>query len=377
MPVQASSDDTPTLDPARELTPFTPQPFSPVGTWVLDGGSALPDFIQGLATFSTTADVTGLKINADGTGRVFFRDRQTDARDCARVFALFDGETMVLDFGAETTTDVVFNTALEDTTFFYPVVVASQDSLGIADETGLVALFSRVASIPPELDCGSLTVTDRFDGLPGPQFFTDLVLLNGNLNFNSGDGQIETFDLKTDTLIAPLGPSNSRLVQTVEDGFFWTHCGCGGSRDAFKRSLTTVVDTVSSESNMGGPITFRAIAYNDQTDRLWLHGRRFSDSFGRFFVTNTNVEPDVVEQEISFNRDLRALSFDNGALWGIVTVATQTVVQIDTTTGKVIASYEVPDEDVSWSGLTFDANNMYMVGSDQRGEGVLLRLQKP
>lgn len=377
-------DHAPTPSTAGEAgTPRVPPTISPSGeplpwgTWILDSGGMLPSFIMGLATFGTTADVTALTLNPDGTGRIFFRDRLTDAKDCVNMFALFDGDTLVLDFGAETVTDVVFNIGIEQYNFFFPVVVVERNLLGIADESGQIALFTRKSSLPAAIDCAELEIIDRFDGIPQPQFFSDLVLLNGDLVYSSGEtNQIESFDPETDTLNAPLGTVSNRLVQSTEDGFLWTHCGCGGSRDAFKRTLQTVVDTVSSEDEMGGPITFRAMAYDPLADRLWIHGRPFDDQFGRFFVMNTNGEPDLVEQELSFNRDLRALAFDGEQLWGLVTIASQAVVRIDPTTAKVIETFEVPDQSVSWNGLVVDGRHMYMLGTGDTG-GILMRLTIP
>jgi hypothetical protein len=349
---------------------------SPYGNWLLESGSMLPTFVTGLATFGTTTDVTAMVLNNDGTGRVYFRDRLTGTIDGVRAFALFDGDTLVLDFAAETTTDVVFNIALEDYTFFFPVVVRKPDTLGIADEEGNVAIFSRQEDLPPDVISGQLEVVDQFTGVPAPQFFSDMVVFNGDLAY-AGPSNLETFDLTTDTVGDPLGSTSSRLLQTTQNGFLWTHCGCGGSRDAFKRTLTTVVDTVSSEDEMGGPITFRAMAYDPTGDRLWLHGRPFDSQFGQFFIVNTNGEPDIVEDEMSFNRDLRALAFDGTELWGIATVVSQTVVRIDPATGKVLDSFEVPDEDTSWSGLVFAGSHMYLLGTNLAGEGVIYRVAHP
>ncbi len=375
---QATVDLGAAASTLRELELSSTRPTYLWGTWLLESGGMLPTFVAGLATFGTTTDVTAMTLRPDGTGRVFLRDRLTGAKDCLRTFALFNGDTLVLDFAAETTTDAIFNLALEDYTFFFPVVVADRYMLGLADEEGQVALFSRQTEPPAEVSCGGLEVIDQFDGLPEPQFFSDLVLFNGDLVFNSGAaGQIESFGPGTGTLGTPLGPTSNRLVQTSQDGFLWTHCGCGGSRDAFKRTLLVLGDTVSSEDEMGGPITFRAMAYDSINDRLWLHGRPFDDEFGRFFVVNTNGEPDVVEQEISFNRDLRALAFDGADLWGVVTIASQSVVRIEPSTGKVLETFEVPDEDTSWSGLVFDDDFMYLLGTDPAGDGVILRVTRP
>ena len=50
--------------------------------------------------------------------------------------------------------------------------------------------------------------------------------------------------------------------------------------------------------------------------------------------------------------------------------------RIDPATGLAVESFEVPDEDVSWTGLEFDANHLYLIGS-QSNQGVLYRLARP
>lgn len=348
-----------------------------VGTWLLESGSMMSDFVGGLATYSVTADVTAIRIDDDGMGHVWLFDRLTGAKDCIRAFVLYDDDdqTLVFDFAAEQVNDVVFNLALERYTYIYPIVAVDSSQLGIADTEGRVALFSRQAMLPSDVTCEQLQILDQHS-VPAPQYFGDLAHYGGDLIFN-GYTQIETFDLTTGTLGTPLGPNSSRLVQTTEGGFFWTHCGCGGSRDAYKRTISTVFDTVSSEDEMGEPITFRAMAYMDATDRLWLHGRPFDNQYGQFFVMNTNSEPDLVEDTISFNRDIRAMTFDGDHIWAVATVASQTIVRLDPVTADVIESYDVPDPDVSWSGLEVVADIIYMLGTGLDGNGVIVELAVP
>jgi hypothetical protein len=346
-----------------------------VGLWLVENGSMMSDFVAGLATFGVTADVTAIQINNDGTGHVWLRDRLTGTKDCVRAFVIFDDTdgTLVFDFAAEPTSDVVFNTAIDDYTYIYPVVTVDSGFLGLADAEGTTALLSSQVALPADVDCATLSVTATY-AVPAPQFFSDIAHYGDELIWAGGTSQIEAFDLGTLMMGTPLGPTSSRLVQTAQGVYFWTHCGCGGSRDAFRRNLTTVFDTVESETEMGGAITFRAMAYNPMTDRLWLHGREFDDQFGRFYVMNTNGEPDVIDQTFSFNRDIRGLAFDGTDLWAIVTVATQSVVKIDPTNSEVLESYEVPDVDVSWSGLEMVSGIMYMLGTDLDGNGVLVQI---
>jgi hypothetical protein len=378
LPLTACSRTEKIISPAApSIQSYAPPEL--VGTWVVDSGSLMTDFVAGLATFGVTADVTAIRIGSDGTGNVWLRDRLTGTKDRVQAYVLFDDDdnTLVFDFAAELTTDVTFNLALERYTYIFPLVMADGPRLRFADEEGRIANFSYRVEIPDSLDCEVLDVIERYDGVPAPQFFSDMTTFQGDLMYASGTGQLERFQLASQSIGTPFGPVSSRLPQTSQGSTFWTHCGCGGSRDAFRRSLTTLFDTVSSEDEMGGPITFRAMAYDPAADRLWLHGRPFDSQFGQFYVMNTNGEPDLIEQTLSFNRDLRALAFDGGYLWGIVTVASQSVVAIDPATAKVAQSWEIPDVDVSWSGLEFAGGSMYMIGTDLSGDGVMVRMAIP
>jgi len=337
------------------------------GTWLLDGGAMLTTFVSGV-------EVTAMILNEDGSGRVFLFDGQTGTRDCVQTYNVFDGETLVLDFSADP------NLALGVERFFtFPVVVVVVDhgALGVADEAGQIAWFSRQSALPQELTCGRLEIQRTFENVPAPSFFSDLVPFDGDLVYNSQDGLIERFDLNTNRLGVPLGSTAGRLVQTVQGNHFWTHCACGGSPDAFRRDLNTVFDTVSTPNELGDFQTIRAMAYDSVDDRLWLHGRLQSTGLASFSIVDTNGEPDVLVQSIPFNRELRALAFDGTDMWGVVTMASQSVVRVNAVTGEVLESFEVPDEAVVWSGLTFDPFHMYMLGTDPAGAGVIARIRRP
>jgi len=349
----------PVPEPAPDQEP------SPFGLWVLDFGTLAPDFVPG-------ADVTGLAINDQGFGRVFLNDRETNANDCVRAFALFDGNTLVMDFSAEASLSLLANR-----TFVFPVVVFDEQTLGLADAEGQIAWFTRQTAMPDALTCDQLPEVDRFNHLPAQNFFSDLVHYAGDLMYNSqANNQIERFDLASNSMDVPLAPTNNRYLQTVQGIHFWTHCACGGSPDATRRSLTTVFDTVSSQTELGGFITIRAMAFETTTTHLWIHGRAQSTGRANFTVVNTAVEPDQVIRSIPFNRDLRALAFDGADMWGLVTVATQSIVRISVVTGQVIESFEVPDENVAWGGLVFDEAHMYLLGTDTAGEGVIVQVER-
>ncbi len=361
-----TSDLTAPINPDARgpLTRPEPEPF---GTWLLEDGELLPLFDNGL-------EVTALILEDDGYARVFFRDVQTNANDCARAFALYDGETLALDLSAEPN-----SAANPERTMFFPVVVVEFNRLGLADETGQIALFSRKLQLPPEVTCGELEVLDVFEGLPNPHSFGDLVLHFGDLIYNSTfpADQIERFDLDTNMIIAPVAPTQNRFVQAKQGFDFWTHCGCGGSPEATRRTLISVIDTVHTGNDLGEQITIRAAEFVPTTNRLWLHGRSNAGNSFQFLVVNSNAEPDVLEQEIFFNRDVRGLSFDGTDLWGFVTMASRSICRIDPVTGKVTKSFELPDEDINWTGLEPVGDDLYLIGSDANQQGVIYRVVLP
>jgi hypothetical protein len=162
------------------------------------------------------------------------------------------------------------------------------------------------------------------------------------------------------------------LIQTTQDGDFWGHCGCGGSRDIFRTDLTTVIDTVETESELFNRITVRAAAYVPTMDRLWLHGPDINGN-EKFLVVNTNGEPDIGEAEIFFTRRMDGLAFDGTDLWGIIKAVGTVVARIDVNTGRVIETFAAPDGDHDWRGIVFDDFNMYMLGEAADTSAVIIK----
>lgn len=344
------------------------------GTWQLRSGIMLPNFDANL-------EVTGLVLDDDGMGRVFFRDLLTGANDCVRILYLFyNNDTLLIDFVRERSLRMH-----AERTNIFPTVVIDGDFLGLADGAGNIALFSREDALPAEMSCGALQVVELFSNIPVPSFFSGLVLFNGDLIYNSTNNQIEVFDLATDSIAAPLAPTNSRFIQTTQSvaipPHFWHHCACGGSPDISRSNLTTVFDTVHTTNDLSRQITIRAAAFLPTTNRLWLHG--FGQANGGrfvFLIVDSNAEPDVLEQVIDFNREVRGLAFDGTDLWGFVTMATRSVARINPVTGKVVETFEVPDEDVAtWVGIAFEGAHMYLLGiANTNSTGpVLYRVVRP
>jgi len=350
----------------------------PWGTWLLESGSAMPGFLGTLTSpGGDTTDVTALTLRDDGTGRVFLRDRWTGAKDCVRAAVIFDGETLVLDLAAAEP-DVASNFTVVEHAFAFPVVDATTQSLGLADAEGRIALFSRREQLPDSVTCRTLEVLDRFDGLPRPYSLGDLVLFEDDLVYNSvAEDMIEVFDLDVDALSEPLAPSSRRIVQTSQLDTLWTHCSCGAVDVATQRTRVKLLDSVDTDADLRKRGLIRAIAYVSATDQLWLHVQPYSGDRAQLLAVSTRGEPDRIEDSLDFDRPIRGMTFDGVDLWALVTVAARVVARIDLETGDVLETFEVPDEDVFWSGIEVVDGELYLLGANADREGVLTRLVLP
>ena len=328
-------------------------------SWVLQEGSLLSAALP-------NTKVTAFDLEGDGRARIYFHDLYTNARDCVRAFALFDGRTLALDLGREPN---LVNLAGRAEVF--PVVVVDQDFMGIANGEGHAALLSREA-VPSELQCEPLPIAQRWEGLPEPNYFTDVVPLGGNLVYTSYDRTLEQFDPSSGSMGPSLGSSASRHVQDVQAGKFWSHCGCGGSPEAFLHDTTNTYDVVDTE-DLSERLTIRGVAYDPSSSHLWLHGGTSNETY-YFYEVDAIAEPDVLVRRIWFPRPVRALTFHGPDMWAIMDVLTSVIVRIDPQSGKVVATYEMPDEVTLWLGLTFgDDGSLYVLGRDENGNGVIVQ----
>jgi hypothetical protein len=220
-------------------------------------------------------------------------------------------------------------------------------------------------------------VVETTTGLPAPHSFGDVVHHGGDLLYNSDRATLQRYDLATSSLGSPEASANKWIMTTQPVGevvHFWGHCGCGGSPDVWRHDFASTFDTIHTGDDLGRQISVRAGEWIQSTGTLWLHGKESATSVGRFLLIDSNAEPDVLLDTRYFNRTVNALAFDGTDLWAIVTVASRSVCRLDMTTGRVIESFEVPDETVTWTGLDFDANGMmYLVGQDEVTEmGVIV-----
>ena len=360
-------------DPDPGGTPPVPEAPTLFAAWVIETGELI-------ANFRDNFSIKGLILNDDGTGRLFIRDLNTDGKDCARVYVLYDGDSLVLDLAAEPLRQHANGRSMT-----FPFVAFDEDSLSLADENGFITNFTRVEEMPADVACGELEVAESYEGLPAPDNFGrvnngNLVPHHGTLVYNSTNDMIERFDYANGVLFTPLGPTGQDNVYAAQTESFvtdlWTACICGSNDTIRRTDLNNVFDEIDTNDNLR-KLSVDSAAYHAPTDRLWVHGLYVDGARYEFQVYRMDEDPSQLARISIFNRHLKGMAFHGDELWAIVDYASRSIVRIDTQTRDVVESYEVPDEDVNWSGLTFVGDDMYLLGGTQDGDGVIYKIVKP
>ncbi len=258
------------------------------------------------------------------------------------------------------------------------------DTLVLLDASGGATTFAREAAVPPQLACIAPTVLSTRPGLAAvPTFFTGLAFDGTDLWFtDENEDDVYPIDPVTGVLGAPITFDNSQfqMVHACQGTDFWTHCRCGGSQEAQRRTQADAfVDQVDTQVDLLEEISVRAIAYDPVAAVLWLHGFG-DDGIARFLRVDSDSEPDVLLQTGDFDVSLRSMAWDGTNMWGIT--QSQNIVRIDVSTFTAIATYDTPDVNVEWTGIASapasggPGNSIYLIGRDTAsGTGVLTEIQ--
>lgn len=226
---------------------------------------------------------------------------------------------------------------------------------------------------PADLTLGASVIAARIDGLPQPTDHTGLVIRGGDLNYSSVLGSVERIIAATGVVGAPVGGALQRHVQAAQQVGFWSHCACDGSQEAKLQNPSggMTFDTVHTGTDLDAPLMIRGLAYIAEAGDLWLHGES-ADHGQMFAIVAADREPDVLIKTIPFDTQLQGLTYHNGELWAIASLLTRSIVCINPANGKLTATYEVPDENVRWIGLSFDdEGKLFMLGTTPAAEGVI------
>jgi hypothetical protein len=248
--------------------------------------------------------------------------------------------------------------------------VAGPDALELTDASGALTRFERASAVEAAFECVELPETRRFTGLPKPNYWTGLAYDGTSLWYEAEAGGVYPVDPATGnvgtpaSLVAPF-----THVHAVQGGDFWTHCACGGSREAWRVTAAGVfVDEVRPGSDFGSELSVDAIARDDVGAALWLYGYSYEAQTRRLLQVQSDLEPDVLLASVDVGFYVRALTWDGSALFGLQGT---TLYRIDPLTGLVTATYTLPDSTVEWYGVAAANGELWVVGRSG-GDGVLV-----
>jgi hypothetical protein len=332
----------------------------PSGIWAFDSG--------------TIFDASGLEplflvLDADGTGRLNASGGDGGVITCASLaYSLGVNSTLVLDLPSFSEISA---------TRVHPYTLGAS-TLELRDAAGRTGSFTRADAVDPAAECGTLTQAALFTGLPEPSFFSGLAYDGANLRYEEDNtGNVFPVDPATGAAGTPILLDNTQFthVHAVQDGDFWTHCGCGGSEEAGRvTALDSLVDEVETESELGDEIGVRAIAYDATGGVLWLHGSNDAGQ-GRLLKVDASGEPDVLLTAFDLDAFLSGLAFDGTSLWG-VNFFGQSLVRIDPATGTATGNFRIPNTSATWSGVAVVDSELALLGATGT-EGVILKVARP
>src|SRR5262245_7383024 len=316
-----------------------------------------------------------LVLNDDGTLELLSQDEGSDTLFCNHGVYSTTHDGLVLEIRRE----------FSSVTILFLRDQPDGQTLVLTDVTGEESVFDREAAVPASLECLTLNVQTVHSGYSAvPTFFTGLAF-DGTFLWFTDENEEDVFpiDPMTGALGVPvqLVASQFQMVHACQGTDFWTHCRCGGSQEAQRRTQADVfVDQVDTENDLLNEISVRGIAYDAVGNVLWLHGFGRDDRIARFLQVDSNAEPDVLLSSDDFNVDLLSIAWDGTNMWGITSI--QNIVRIDVGTFKATATYETPDVNVEWRGIASApassgiGTSLYLIGRDTvTGEGVLAEVQ--
>lgn len=263
----------------------------------------------------------------------------------------------------------------------YPEILyytADDEHLVVTQWDGLQTTLSRAAALPPEYQIRPLREVTRHTGLPEPYYGTGLVYDGQSLLYLGYlSNTVQRVDPDTGALGTPLTLSSHGHVHAFQEGSFWAHCNCGGSTSVQRRTPADVLlDQIRFFDDLALDFGVEAIAVDGSNGNLWVYGELDDDNQGRFLKLDTSGEPDVLLETIEFDHWIRAMVWHDGYIWALVSWP-YAVYQIDTTTAKVVATYDVPDKRTEFDGMTVIDGRIFLVGTDyltDEAEGVIVEL---
>jgi hypothetical protein len=339
-----------------------------------------------LATVGGVSDVAGLWEFTSGT---FVRTYGTSPRflelapDGSGKFILSGGDGGVLtcgtfNYAAGATPTLTM--ALDSVGYLGTQVVRyaldGRDSLELIGTDGSTARLERASALPPDSDCGTLYEVTLFTGLPIPNSWGALAFDGAQLWYSvQNTDEIVPVEPGTGAAGAQrtFGDDGYRYIHASAAPGFWAICKCGLDYGVgLVSAANTLVDEVGTEAELGEPVSVSAVAYDPDSDVLWLHGANASGQGRLLKVDPSGAEPDDLLEAFDLDARFSSLAFDGTSLWGL-NVEGQTLARIDPATGRATGNFEIPRGDAYWTSVAVVGAELAVLGSTGT-EGAILKL---
>ena len=311
------------------------------GVWQLTSGLGL-----GFDDFPSSF----LEVRADGTAHFVFEQLQTRLRRCEDVFVIKSNNGFVR-FESED-----FRFARPDAT-----------TLELIDTDERVSTFTLRDQIPPESDCRTFTVVNRFDErIERPAFFEGgMAFAAGTLFYTSQpeDALPHVISLNANTGLhgTPIEFEPGERVfqiQAVQGGEFWAVDNAIATRQAPNGPVTDFV----AQQVLGVRPELRALAFDPASLRLILLNFNRDESRNELIQVFLGITPHPVITRVPCDiSGVSSMTWDGSSLWMI---ANSIVARVNPFTGQVLDSFESPDRDFFFTGIAADLSQprLFLLG---------------
>jgi hypothetical protein len=311
------------------------------GTWQYSEGDYFPNRAEVGDQY--------LKLEKDGTGTLYSK-HSTGAISCrGLLYGALNDRTLVL-------TEIDEQDDEQDPKVF--TYEKEGDTLTFRSEPEIVTVFSKVDAVASGVECKTFSSAEE---LPNVDVLatqsTNLVYSSGLLYYVSDETvEIQKYSLSSNELGTPItDPAGHYDLRAYEGGAFWI--GSGYTAERIDQT-DTVLDTVDVSDLITDSFYYFDSAATDGTN-LWTQGYNYTTRSSYLVSVNTDEEPDELGDVFPFDLYIRALTWDGNFLWavGYMSGGGQGVIKIDSATGKVTASYKVPDPTSNYFGIASDRND--------------------
>lgn len=302
-----------------------------------------------------------LDCRADGTAHIVLEQLQTRLRRCEDVFVIKSTNGFVR-FDSED-----FRFARPDAT-----------TLELIDTQERISTFTLVDQIPPESDCRTFTVVNRFDeGIEQPVLFEGGMAFAATRLFytsNPASGLPHIISLNPETGVhgTPIEFEPGEPVfqiQAAQGGEFWTADDAIATRQAPNGPVTDFV----AQQVLGVRPELRALAFDPANLRLILLNFNRDESRNELIQVFLGITPHFVVTRVPCDiSGVSSMTWDGSSLWMI---ANSVIARVNPFTGQVLDSFESPDRDFFFTGIAADLSQprLFLLGVRfDGGEGTSL-----